>query len=110
MSEIQGMKVQPGVPQQHATRAVFFIGGFGAASWAPLVPLLKDRLGIAEDVLGLLLLCIGIGSLLTMPLSGAAAARLGCRRVLAAASAAYACILLILCQVSSLWLAVPVLL
>ena len=23
---------------QHATRAVFFIGGFGAASWAPLVP------------------------------------------------------------------------
>ena len=110
MSEIQGMKVQPGVPQQHATRAVFFIGGFGAASWAPLVPLLKDRLGIAEDVLGMLLLCIGIGSLLTMPLSGAAAARLGCRRVLAAASAAYACILLILCQVSSLWLAVPVLL
>ena len=110
MSEIQGMKVQPGVPQQHATRAVFFIGGFGAASWAPLVPLLKDRLGIAEDVLGMLLLCIGIGSLLTMPLSGAAAARLGCRRVLAAASAAYACILLILCQVSSLWLSVPVLL
>ena len=43
MSEIQGMKVQPGVPQQHATRAVFFIGGFGAASWAPLVPLLKPE-------------------------------------------------------------------
>lgn len=46
MSEIQGMKVQPGVPQQHATRAVFFIGGFGAASWAPLVPLLKTDWGL----------------------------------------------------------------
>ena len=78
-------KKQPGVPEQHATRAIFFVGGFGAASWAPLVPLLKARLGIAEDVLGMLLLCIGIGSLLTMPLSGAAAVRLGCRKVLTAA-------------------------
>lgn len=41
---------------QHATRAVFFIGGFGAASWAPLVPLLRQRLAIGEDILGLLLL------------------------------------------------------
>ena len=45
---------------QHATRALFFIGGFGAASWAPLVPLLRERLAIGEDVLGMLLLCIGI--------------------------------------------------
>ena len=49
-------KKQPGVPEQHATRAIFFVGGFGAASWAPLVPLLKARLGIAEDVLGMLLI------------------------------------------------------
>lgn len=67
---------------QHATRAIFFVGGFGAASWAPLVPLLRERLAIGEDILGLLLLFIGIGSLLTMPLSGAAAVRLGCRRSL----------------------------
>ena len=85
MSDIQDRTIQPGISEQRATRAVFFVAGFGTASWAPLVPLLKERLGIAEDVLGLLLLCIGIGSLLTMPLSGAAAARLGCRRVLAAA-------------------------
>ena len=58
--------------EAHATRAFFFIGGFGAASWAPLVPLLRERLAIGDDVLGLLLLCIGIGSLLTMPLSGGA--------------------------------------
>lgn len=103
-------KKQPGVPEQHATRAIFFVGGFGAASWAPLVPLLKARLGIAEDVLGMLLLCIGIGSLLTMPLSGAAAVRLGCRKVLTAAGLVYAVLLLSLCTVSSFGMAVPLLL
>lgn len=56
--------------QQHATRAFFFIGGFGAASWAPLVPLLKARLGIDNDMLGVLLLCIGVGSVITMPVTG----------------------------------------
>ena len=72
----------PGIWQQRATRAVFFIGGFGTSSWAPLVPLLKARMQLTEDVLGMLLLCIGLGSLFTMPVSGIAAARFGCRRVL----------------------------
>lgn len=95
---------------QHATRAVFFIGGFGAASWAPLVPLLRQRLAIGEDILGLLLLCIGIGSLLTMPLSGAAAVRLGCRKVLTFASLAFALLLFLLSQVSDIRLVIPVML
>ncbi len=95
---------------KHATMAVYFIGGFGAASWAPLVPILKVRLAIGEDVLGMLLLCIGIGSLLTMPLSGAAAMRFGCRRVLAFAGAAYALLLLALANLPSFTLAVPALL
>ena len=95
---------------QHATRAVFFIGGCGAASWAPLVPLLRERLAIGEDILGLLLLCIGIGSLLTMPLSGALAVRLGCRKVLTFASLAFAVLLFLLSQVSEILAAVPVLL
>ena len=95
---------------QHATRAIFFVGGFGAASWAPLVPLLRERLVVGEDVLGLLLLCIGVGSLLTMPLSGAAAVRLGCRRVLTFASISFALLLFLLSQVGEILLAIPVLL
>ena len=95
---------------KHATMALYFVGGFGAASWAPLVPILKVRLAIGEDVLGMLLLCIGIGSLLTMPLSGAAAMRFGCRRVLAFAGAAYAILLLALANLPSFTLAVPALL
>lgn len=101
---------KPRIWQQHATRAIFFIGGFGAASWAPLVPILKARLQIGEDVLGMLLLCIGFGSLLTMPITGIAAARFGCRQVLTIAAFIYAVLLLALSQVSSFWLAVPVLL
>ena len=99
-----------GVREAHATRAFFFIGGFGSASWAPLVPLLRERLGIEDDVLGLLLLCIGIGSLLSMPLAGAFSARLGCRRVLTVTSILYAGILLSICTIDSLWAAVPLIL
>ena len=97
---------KPSIATQYATRAMFFIGGFGAATWAPLVPLFKHRLGIAEDVLGLLLLCIGIGSLLTMPLSGALSTRFGCRRVLSVVSVAFASILIVLALVPNLPFAV----
>ena len=99
-----------GAHVEWATRAVFFIGGFGAASWAPLVPLLKARLDIGEDVLGLLLLCIGIGSLITMPISGLASNHWGCRKVLTAASVAYTGLLTALCLISSIGLVVPTLL
>ena len=61
-------------------------------------------------MLGLLLLCIGIGSLATMPLSGALSARLGCRRVLAAAGLLYAGVLLSACLVNDFWIAVPLIL
>ena len=99
-----------GEREAHAARAFFFIVGFGSASWAPLVPLLRERLMIGDDVLGLLLLCIGIGSLVSMPFSGALAERFGCRRVLIMSAVLYAVSLVSVCLVDSLWLAVPVIL
>lgn len=93
-----------------ANQAFFFVGGFGTASWAPLVPLLKARLDVAEDVLGLLLLCIGIGSLLTMPITGFLAGRFGCRRVLAVDSVVFAALLILLAVVGDIHFAVPALL
>jgi predicted MFS family arabinose efflux permease len=72
----------PGLPEQRSTRVAYFIVGFGISSWAPLVPYAKDRLDLNTGGLGLLLLCVGIGSIVTMPLSGALAGRLGCRRVI----------------------------
>lgn len=72
--------------QQISTRVAFFIAGFGISAWAPLIPYAKDRLGIDEGVLGLLLLCLGAGSIITMPIAGALAARFGCRLMIGAAT------------------------
>ena len=103
-------KKEIGMREVHAARAFFFIGGFGTATWAPLVPLLRERLMVGDDVLGMLLLCIGVGSLLTMPLSGALAMRLGCRRVVMTAAVLFAAILLLVSCVDTLSLAVPIVL
>ena len=72
----------PGRREQLSTRIVFFIAGFGMAAWAPLVPFAKIRANIDDGLLGLLLLCLGAGSIVAMPLAGALAARLGCRLVI----------------------------
>ena len=68
--------------QRVSTRAAFFIPGFAIACWAPLVPFAKARAGLDDAMLGVLLLCLGLGSLLSMPLAGMLAARRGCRQVM----------------------------
>ena len=73
----------PGRLEQMSTRVAFFIAGLGIAAWAPLVPYAKARAGLGEGTLGVLLLCLGVGSILAMPLAGMLAARFGCRRVTA---------------------------
>ncbi|WP_411851112.1 MFS transporter [Stenotrophomonas sp. LGBM10] len=70
--------------EQHATRAAFFLPGFATAAWAPLVPFAKARTGLDDASLGVVLLCLGAGSLLSMPLAGVFAARHGCRAVMVA--------------------------
>jgi predicted MFS family arabinose efflux permease len=69
--------------EQLSTRIAFFIAGFVMAAWAPLVPFAKARAAIDDGLLGLVLLCLGVGSIVTMPLAGALAARFGCRLVVA---------------------------
>lgn len=65
-----------------ATRLSFLAAGFGLAGWAPLVPFAKARLGVDEGVLGLLLLCLGVGSVLAMALTGMMSARFGSRPII----------------------------
>lgn len=66
-----------------ATRISFFIAGFSIASWAPLIPLVKERLGLDDGSMGLLILVFGIGSFIMMPIAGMLATRFGCRKVFA---------------------------
>ncbi|QNK33944.1 MFS transporter [Serratia sp. JUb9] len=92
---------QPGVPEQIATRIAFFVSGLGMAAWAPLVPFAKLRLNLDDGSLGLLLLCIGAGSLLAMPLTGLLTGKLGCRRVILLAGLALCVVLPLLVLMDS---------
>ncbi|WP_416916537.1 MAG: MFS transporter [Roseicyclus sp.] len=62
-----------------ATRLAFLAAGFVMASWAPLIPFAKTQVGATEGVFGLLLLCLGLGSIVAMPLTGYLSARMGAR-------------------------------
>lgn len=96
--------------QQYAVRAIFFFSGFGCATWAPLVPIVKQGLSVSDDIMGMLLLCIGIGSFLSMPFSGSLARKYGCRKVITIASIIFIIILLAITQVNSVYQLVPLLL
>ncbi|MCU5772123.1 MFS transporter [Erwiniaceae bacterium BAC15a-03b] len=72
----------PAKREQSATRLMFFMAGFATAAWAALVPFAKLNTGVNDGTLGLLLLCLGGGALVAMPLTGALTTRFGCRAVL----------------------------
>lgn len=79
--------------EQIATRAVFLVAGLAMAAWAPLVPFAKARLGVDDGALGVLLLCLGLGSIVAMPVTGVLASRFGCRAVIVAGSLVLAVVL-----------------
>jgi len=66
-------------PHMSAYRLTFLMSGLCMGTWAPLVPYARSRAGIDDGALGLLLLCLGLGSLVMMPLAGILNARKGCR-------------------------------
>jgi len=68
---------------RRATQGYFLVSGIAMASWAPMVPFAKARLGLDEAGLGLVLLCMGLGSTGAMPVAGFLSHRFGNRRVLA---------------------------
>lgn len=71
-----------GIPVQRSTRLLFLVAGYAAGAWAALVPAAKERTGLDEGSLGVVLLCLGIGALVAMPISGSLSTRYGCRAVL----------------------------
>ncbi|MGI4984038.1 MAG: MFS transporter [Janthinobacterium lividum] len=102
LSDSSSLRASPGHAAQVSTRVAFFIAGFGVSAWAPLVPFVKTRIGLDDGALGLLLLCLGVGSILAMPVAGGLATRFGCRRVIACAAVAMCAMLPLLATVTSL--------
>lgn len=86
------------VSSAQATRIIFFLAGFITATWAVIVPFARANTGVNEAQLGTLLLCLGVGALIAMPVTGWLTSRSGCRRVILVAVA--------LIVISAPWLAV----
>ena len=85
-----------------ATRLLFLVAGFGYACWAPLVPLTKAKFGIDENVLGLLILCIGVGSITAMVATGMLATRFGSKPILLGSGFGFAVMLALVPVASSI--------
>jgi MFS family permease len=73
---------RPGALERRATRLIFLLCGMAQSSWAPLVPYAKARVHANDQHFGLLLLCFGAGSILSMPTMGTLANRYGCKRLI----------------------------
>jgi len=86
-----------------ATRIAFLVAGFGLAAWAPLIPFAKARLGADDGLMGLLLLCLGTGSVAAMLRTGPLCARYGCKPVVVASGLVLALMLPLLAVASSPW-------
>jgi fucose permease len=67
-----------------AVYAVFTLLGFGAASWAARIPQVRDALELTPSRLGLVLLAIAAGSIVSLLLAGQIVAQFGSRRTVTA--------------------------
>ncbi|WP_375790014.1 MFS transporter [Bradyrhizobium sp. Pha-3] len=85
-----------------ATRIAFFVAGFGLAAWAPLVPLAKERLAADDRMLGLLLLCLGAGSVVAMLLTSVSNGRYGSKPMILAGGLGLALILPLLTMANTI--------
>lgn len=68
-----------------STRIIFFVAGLVTATWAVIVPFAKTNTGVNDALLGSLLLCLGFGAIVAMPVTGLLTSRYGCRKVISAA-------------------------
>jgi hypothetical protein len=73
-----------------AVAAVFFVNGGLFANWVTRVPDVKDGIGAGTGALGLALLGLAVGSLVTMPLAGRVCERIGSDRTVVVSGVAAA--------------------
>jgi len=63
-----------------ATFGVFFVNGAVIGTWVAHIPWTQDRFDLSESTLGLVLLTMSIGVIVTLPIMGQAIVRLGSAR------------------------------
>lgn len=60
-----------------ATRLAFFAAGFSMGCCAPFFPFIKENVNADKSQFGVLLLCLGIGAIIAMPITGILSAKRG---------------------------------
>lgn len=95
--------ISVGSKEINAARVAFFLPGFVISTWAPMIPMVKARLKLEADVLGRLLLCIGISAFIFMPLAGALVQRFGCKKVVITGATLMALISVLLSCLQNIW-------
>lgn len=86
-----------------AVSILFLINGMMIGSWAPKLPALMERLSISEGTAGLVVLCLGAGSMCIMPVFGAMVARRGSARAVRVAALVAAPTLLLISVAPDVW-------
>ncbi len=76
-----------------AVSALFFLSGLCFSSWASRIPDIKERLQMSDGALGLLLLGMPLGTLLSLPISGYLVDRYGSKSIIIIGTLLYACFL-----------------
>ncbi|MEV8513535.1 MFS transporter [Dactylosporangium sp. NPDC051484] len=74
-------------PATRATYAAFILAGVSISSWATRIPQIRDELRLTPSQLGLVLLSIAGGSIVSLVASGHLVARFGSRRTVTAMAA-----------------------
>ena len=86
-----------------AVGAIFFQQGFLVGGWALQIPVLLDRLGITESVMGLLIVAFGLGSIVAMLAVGPVIDRTGSRKATRWAALASAPLLVLVNLTPDVW-------
>src|SRR3989441_11276951 len=69
-----------------AVATIFFVNGAVLASWVAHIPGVKERHGIGDGSLGLVLLSMALGAVVALPLGGWLVDRFGSRRMTSVAA------------------------
>ena len=72
-----------------AVLTIFFVNGATIASWVPHIPLVQEKLGLSDGLLGLALLGVAVGAVLSLTLSGWLIARFSSRTLVSVSAVAF---------------------
>jgi MFS family permease len=76
--------------ERAANSAIFFCNGLGIGAWASSLPLIQNRLQLSDGALSLALLGFAAGAVISMPITGMLAPRLGVARATRVAALMFA--------------------